>query len=455
MTRDLTTGSPTKVILQFAIPVLFGLLLQQVYSLVDTAIVGHALGVMALGGVGSTGSLNFLVIGFCNGLCTGMAIPIAQAFGANNRKELRILTGNCIWLCVLVSAALLLLTLPSCHWMLRVTGTPEEQFSYAYSYIFIIFAGIPTTLLYNMSACILRALGDSKTPVWFLALASAINIALDLLFVYPLQMGVAGAAVATVISQAVSGLLCVLFMAKRFEILRMNADERRLRRPQAMRLLGMGLPVGLQFSITAVGSVLLQSSVNSLGAIPVSGAATAGKLFQLLACPYDTLAMAASNFAGQNLGAGKFDRIRRGVWTCMALGMIYCVTHILLVQFGCEYAVLLFMSREESGAVLPYTLQMCRIVSYFGPLLLGVNVFRLSIQGMGFSRLALFAGILEMIARVIMAVWGVPALGFTGACLAGPLAWVLADAFLVPACFACIRKRERQALDARKELATE
>ena len=203
MTHDLTSGKPLKMVLQFTIPVLLGLLLQQVYSVVDTAIVGHALGVMALGGVGATSSVNYLVIGFCTGLCTGMAIPVAQAFGANDVRQLRRYIGNCVWLCVIVSAVLLALTLPACRLLLTAMGTPEEEMSYAFDYIFVIFIGIPAVILYNMGACVLRALGDSRSPVWFLAIASLINIVLDLLTVCVLDWGVRGAAVATVVSQAV------------------------------------------------------------------------------------------------------------------------------------------------------------------------------------------------------------------------------------------------------------
>ena len=324
MTHDLTTGKPLRNIWQFAVPVLFGLLLQQVYSLVDTAIVGHALGVMALGGVGATGSVNFLVIGFCGGLCTGMAIPLAQAFGAGDYRQLRRYVAGCVWLGIAMSALLLALTLPTTQALLKLMGTPEEQMGYAYDYIFIIFIGIPATILYNMGACVLRSLGDSKSPVWFLAIASVINIVLDLLTVCVLGMGVAGAAIATVVSQLGSGVLCVWYMRKHFEVLRMEKDDWRLRKAEALRLLGMGVPVGLQFSITAIGSVMLQSAVNSLGAVCVSGVAVASKIYMLLCCPFDALAMAATNFTGQNLGAGKYDRIRQGTYACLLLGIIYC-----------------------------------------------------------------------------------------------------------------------------------
>ena len=455
MTHDLTSGKPLKMVLQFTIPVLLGLLLQQVYSVVDTAIVGHALGVMALGGVGATSSVNYLVIGFCTGLCTGMAIPVAQAFGANDVRQLRRYIGNCVWLCVIVSAVLLALTLPACRLLLTAMGTPEEEMSYAFDYIFVIFIGIPAVILYNMGACVLRALGDSRSPVWFLAIASLINIVLDLLTVCVLDWGVRGAAVATVVSQAVSGILCVWYMRRRFPVLRMEKDDWQLRRREASRLLGMGVPVGLQCSITAIGSVILQTAVNSLGAICVAGVAAATKLFQLFCCPYDALAMAATNFVGQNLGAGKYDRIRQGIFACCLLGVIYCAVHFLLAQFGTPYAILLFIRPEEAEAVLPFAWKMCRMDAYFGLFLMLVNVLRLSIQGMGYSRLSLLSGVLEMVARIFISVWAVPQFGFAAACMANPLAWVLANCFLIPGVFKCLEARRRQAERVRRELPTE
>ena len=455
MTHDLTSGKPLKMVLQFTIPVLLGLLLQQVYSVVDTAIVGHALGVMALGGVGATSSVNYLVIGFCTGLCTGMAIPVAQAFGANDVRQLRRYIGNCVWLCVIVSAVLLALTLPACHLLLTAMGTPEEEMSYAFDYIFVIFIGIPAVILYNMGACVLRALGDSRSPVWFLAIASLINIVLDLLTVCVLDWGVRGAAVATVVSQAVSGVLCVWYMRRRFPVLRMEKDDWRLRSREASRLLGMGVPVGLQCSITAIGSVILQTAVNSLGAICVAGVAAATKLFQLFCCPYDALAMAATNFVGQNLGAGKYDRIRQGIFACCLLGVVYCAVHFLLAQFGTPYAILLFIRPEEAEAVLPFAWKMCRMDAYFGLFLMLVNVLRLSIQGMGYSRLSLLSGVLEMVARIFISVWAVPQFGFAAACMANPLAWVLANCFLIPGVFKCLEARRRQAERVRRELPTE
>ena len=224
---------------------------------------------------------------------------------------------------------------------------------------------------------------------------------------------------------------------------------------KAMRLLGMGVPVGLQFSITAIGSVILQSAVNSLGAVCVSGVAVAGKIYTLLACPFDALAMAATNFTGQNLGAGKYDRIKQGTYACMFIGILYCVLFVLIAQFGTRYLALLFMNADEAASVMDYTQQLSVAFAYATPLLLAVNVLRLSIQGMGYSRLSLISGLLEMLARTVVSLWAVPAFGFDAACLASPFAWLLADCFLIPAFYGCLNARRRQAARVRQELPSE
>ena len=439
MTHDLTTGKPLRDIWQFAVPVLFGLLLQQVYSLVDTAIVGHALGVMALGGVGATGSVNFLVIGFCGGLCTGMAIPLAQAFGAGDYRQLRRYVAGCVWLGIAMSALLLALTLPTTRALLKLMGTPEEQMGYAYDYIFIIFIGIPATILYNMGACVLRSLGDSKSPVWFLAIASVINIVLDLLTVCVLGMGVAGAAIATVVSQLGSGVLCVWYMRKHFEVLRMEKDDWRLRKTEVLRLLGMGVPVGLQFSITAIGSVILSSSVNTLGSTAVASMTAASKVQMIFNCAYDAMGTTMATYCGQNLGARKLSRIGKGLRCAMGIMIGYSVVSLIVLYFLGTTIALLFVSPEETE-ILSNAHIFLVINSATSFLLAFVINFRYVIQGLGFSNYALFAGLFEMVARTLVAFLLVPHLGFPGACLANPAAWLAADCFLIPCYFAVMRK---------------
>lgn len=264
MTKDLTAGSPLKCILFFAFPVYLGMLFQQFYNIVDTMIVGQLLGVKALAGVGSTGAINFLVLGFCNGLCSGFSIPVARTFGARANREMRKYVANSIWLGGVLSLILTSVVCISCRQILQLMHTPEDIFHYAYSYIFIIFLGIPFTVFYNLESGILRALGDSKTPVKFLVFSSLLNIACDLLLIRVFGMNVDGAAAATVFSQAVSCVLCFLYIRKKFDILQMTSEERKPALPFMMKLCGEGIPMGLQYSVTAIGSIIIQSSMNHL-----------------------------------------------------------------------------------------------------------------------------------------------------------------------------------------------
>ena len=446
MTKDLTTGKPLKLIFDFLIPVWLGMLLQQVYSMVDTAIVGRTLGVLALGGVGATGSLNFMVIGFCNGLCSGLAIPMAQSFGAGDDRQLRRYMTNAVLLAAVMAVVMLSVILPCTRGILTLMNTTKEQFAFAYSYIFVIFCGIPSTILYNLTAGILRALGDSKTPVRFLALSSILNVVLDLVFILVFRMGVVGAALATVLSQLISGIACLLHMGKHFSILHTKREEWQPQKRELLTLFGQGVPMGLQFSITAIGSVMLTAAVNSLGPLYVSAVASSNKIKNVFMCFYTAIGSTASSFAGQNLGAKKFDRIRQGVRCCLLLATCYCILHVLAVGFGNRYFLLLFLKAEEAAQISHLVWQHSFTFAVGCFFLQFIETFRLSIQGMGFTKLALIAGMLEMLARAVCAFWGVPEFGYPAACLAAPSAWVAASIFLIPAFYVCLRKRRREAL---------
>ena len=267
---DMTAGSPTALILGFAIPMLLGTLFQQFYSMADTVIVGRYLSINALAGVGSTAAINFLINGFVIGMSSGFAIPVAQRFGARDYTDMRKFIANTIWLSLIfsfvVTGLVAIFTKPLIVW----TQTPEEIMPYAYQYIFIIFLGIPTTYLYNVTASLIRALGDSKTPVYFLILASVINIVLDFVTIVGFGFSVNGPALATVFSQAVSGILCIFYMRKKFPLLRFAPRELNFDRRKCEILLAMALPMGLQYSITAIGSVIVQSAVNMLGTVTVA-----------------------------------------------------------------------------------------------------------------------------------------------------------------------------------------
>jgi len=277
MTKDMTAGAPVKLIISFAIPMFLGMLFQQFYSMVDTVIVGKYLGVNPLAGVGSTTSLNFMVIGFCMGVCNGFAIPVAQMFGAREESRLRRFVANSAWLCIGFSAVITLIVVAACKPILRLMNTPAEIFDYAYLYIVIIFCGIPCTFLYNILAGIIRSLGDSKSPVVFLAISSLLNIALDFISILGLHMSVEGPALATVISQGISGIICLFYMKRKYPILRASREEWKPDMKYIKRLCFMGIPMGLQYSVTAIGTLVLQAAINGLGAAVVAGVTEARK----------------------------------------------------------------------------------------------------------------------------------------------------------------------------------
>lgn len=442
MTKDMTKGSPMKLILGFALPLSLGLLFQQIYSLVDTIIVGKTLGVEALAAVGSTGALNFMVIGFVTGVCSGFAIPISQRFGAKDFHSMRQFIGNSMWMSIVFAVIMTLVTTLACRDILVLTQTPDNIIDMAYDYIFIIFAGIPATFLYNLCASIIRSIGDSKTPVIFLIIASVINIFLDLFFILNFGMGVEGAAYATVISQAISGFLCLLYMRAKFDILKMEKEEWKPDSPHIKTLLFMGVPMGLQYSITAIGSVILQTSVNTLGSDCVASVTAATKLSMFIVCPLDAIGTTMTTYGGQNVGAKQIDRIGQGVRAANIYSAIYAVFALLLIYFAASKMLLLFVDASEVEIIHnARTFLLINAMAYF---LLGLlENLRFLIQGMGFSGLAIFAGVFEMVARIIVGMLLVPAFGFMAACFASPLAWIFACAFLVPAYYYVIRKCKR------------
>ena len=439
MVKDMTNGSPSKHILGFAVPMLFGMLFQQFYNLVDTIIVGKTLGVEALAGVGATGSINFMIIGFCMGVCNGFVIPVAQCFGAKKPADLRKYVFNG-YICSIVFA--IVLTLASvifCRRILIIMNTPADIIDHAYNYIVVIFIGIPTVFLYNMVSGVIRSLGDSKTPVVFLVLSSIINVVLDFFLILVCKMGVAGAGWATVTSQLISGLTCLIYMYKKYDILKGDKSERVLDRRFITNLCMNGVPMGLQYSITAIGSTILQAAVNTLGSTYVAAMTAGSKMFNFTCCPFDALGSTMATYAGQNVGAAKIKRLGQGVRSAMIIGSVYSVLSLIALYFTTDYIALLFVNESETY-IIALTRQFILASACFYIPLTGVNVVRFCIQGMGFSVFAISAGILEMIGRAFAAIILIPSIGFMGACLASPIAWNAADAFLFPAFIHCAKK---------------
>lgn len=439
MVKDMTNGSPSRHILGFAVPMLFGMLFQQFYNLVDTIIVGKTLGVEALAGVGATGSINFMIIGFCMGVCNGFVIPVAQCFGAKKPADLRKYVFNGYICSVVFAIVLTLASVIFCRKILIVMNTPADIIDHAYNYIVVIFIGIPTVFLYNMVSGVIRSLGDSKTPVVFLVLSSIINVVLDFFLILVCKMGVAGAGWATVTSQLISGLTCLIYMYKKYDILKGDKSERVLDRRFITNLCMNGVPMGLQYSITAIGSTILQAAVNTLGSTYVAAMTAGSKMFNFTCCPFDALGSTMATYAGQNVGAAKIKRLGQGVRSAMIIGSVYSVLSLIALYFTTDYIALLFVNASET-TIIALTRQFILASACFYIPLTGVNVVRFCIQGMGFSVFAISAGILEMIGRAFAAIILIPSIGFMGACLASPIAWIAADAFLFPAFIHCARK---------------
>ena len=420
MTKDLTQGSPVRLILGFALPLLAGMLFQQLYNLVDTLIVGRFLGMEALAGVGATGSINFLVLGFCMGVCSGFAIPVAQQFGAREESRMREFVANGTWLSIVFALVMTVLTVVYCGDILRVMNTPTDCFEQAYDYIVVIFAGIPFTFLYNL-------------------LSSVLNVILDLAFILIFKLGVLGASLATVLSQAISGVLCLLFIMVKVPILHITRSEWRPQSKRMTELCTYGVPMGLQYSITAIGSVILQVAVNLLGSLSVAAVTAASKVLNFLACPFDALGSTMATYGAQNVGASRYDRLNKGIYSASLMGFGYSLLAFGVAWFFGRSLTGLFVSGGSSAQLveLAQTYMITNVLAY--PLLTLVNVVRFMIQGMGFSMFAILAGVMEMAARSLAGMFLVPALGYFGAALGSPLAWVAADLFLVPAYFRCRR----------------
>ncbi len=441
MEKDMTQGNPMRLILGFAVPLLLGLVFQQFYSMVDAVIVGHYLGVEALAAVGATGSVNFLIIGFCMGVCNGFGIPIAQEFGAKHEGELKRFVANSVWLSVIFAVVITIVVSLLCRPILQIMRTPDNIIGGSYNYIIIIFLGIPVVFLYNMTAAILRSLGDSRTPVVFLVTAAVLNIFLDIFCIVVLPLGVAGAAVATVVSQAIAGFACLIYMRRKFSILRLSKEESRWNRSYAGKLCNMGIPMGLQYSITAIGSVILQSAVNSIDSNAVAAVTAGGKVSMLLVCPFDAMGSTMATYGGQNVGAGDLDRVNKGLKDCCLLGLLYALIALGAVYLFGKQLLLLFLDAGETQIIADaYSFLQINALFYF-PLAL-VNIVRFLIQGMGFSKLAVFAGAFEMLARALAGFLLVPHFGFSAVRFANPLAWIFADIFLIPAFFHVRKKME-------------
>ena len=430
--REMTAGRALPLIFNFTMPLLMGNLLQQTYSLVDAAIVGRFLGINALASVGASTSVVFLILGFCNGCCGGFGIPVAQKFGARDYSTMRRYVSVSLQLAAVMSVVIAVVTSILCGDILLMMRTPDIIFQDAYYYLLITFIGVPCTFFYNLLSSIIRALGDSKTPFWFLLFSTILNILLDLFCILVLDWGVAGAAIATVFLQGVSAVLCYGYMMRRFDILRGTPDERKFNGALARTLMYIGVPMGLQFSITAIGSIMLQSANNALGTACVAAFTAAMRIKMFFMCPLESLGIAMATYTGQNYGAGKPERIWMGVKVSALMMIIYWAFTFCVLMLGARTFALLFVEVSELEILKDTELFLHISVSFF-PVLGLLCILRYTIQGAGYTNLAMLSGVSEMIARVLVSLYAVPAFGYLAVCFGDPTAWIAAVLFLVPA----------------------
>lgn len=443
MTKSMTSGNPLKLMIQFAFPLLLGNLLQQTYNIIDAAIVGQCLGAKALASVGASSSVQFLVLGFCMGSCAGFGVPIAKYYGANDSDRMRNSIFNGAFLTIVIAVILTTACSLLCPQILHILSVPEDIYQNAYAYLIIIFLGMPFTLLYNYLSSVLRSVGDSRTPFLFLAISVVLNLFLDAFCILVLKWGCAGAAIATITSQAVSGILCLLFILHRLDFLWLKKENRHLRFVSIKELLSMGLPMGLQFSITAIGSMVMQSANNGLGSVCVSGFTAGMRIKQFTMCPFDAIGTAASVFCSQNYGAAKPDRIRKGLWQSMLVAVVYGIVAGLIMIFAGRTLSMIFVGKEAAD-VLDASGKYLRCMGFFYWSLGILNVSRMVTQGLGYPMRAVISGVTEMFARSIVSLCFVGSLGYTAICFADQTAWVSACFYIFPTCLYCVHKTTKK-----------
>lgn len=428
--QDMTSGSPMKIILSFTLPIFIGNVFQQFYNMADAVIVGKFVGTGALAAVGSTGTIMFLIYGFVVGMTAGFTVLTAQKFGAGDMDAMRKTVAGAALLSLIIGIILTVAFMLFMEPWLVLMNTPEDIFKDAYSYIMIISAGILAQMLYNLLASILRALGNSKVPLYFLILSAGLNIVLDLVLIIVFRMGTAGAAVATVISQGVSGLLCLVYIVKAVPVLRMNREDWHLSGMLLKTQLRIGIPMALQYSITAIGTMMVQSALNILGSTLVAAFTAASKIEQVVTQAYVAMGTTIATFGAQNMGAGDVSRIRQGFKSCTILGVIYSIAAMALVMTVGKYMTYLFVSEDVALIMDSVDIYLKCVGLFFIPLAI-VNIYRNGIQGLGYGILPMMAGVAELVGRGVVAVIAAGQKSYTGVCLASPAAWILAGALLI------------------------
>ena len=440
----MTTGSPGKMIFNFTMPIFIGNIFQQFYNMADTVIVGKFVGNAALAAVGACGTLAFLIIGFLQGVTAGFTVVTAQHYGAGNMKAMKKSVASGAVLTLIVSVILTVLSMISMSKVLHLMNTPSDMYGEAYGYIMVLCGGIIAQALYNYLASVLRALGDSKRPLYFLVIAALLNIVLDLAFIIIFRLGAAGAAYATVIAQGISGILCLFYIGKMVPALHLHKEDWEMDGSLIGWQLKIGLPMAFQYSITAIGTIVVQSCLNILGSTAAAGFAAASKIEQVFSQAYVALGTTMATYCAQNMGAGKYTRIRKGYKNATLMGFAYAIVTGVIIFFGGKYMTVFFVS-ENLNQIMGYVDIYLRCVSVsFLPLVI-VNLYRNGIQGMGYGLLPMTAGIAELIGRSGAALIASHFGSYMGICLASPAAWVLAGTLLIVMYFKIMKgKKDRE-----------
>lgn len=439
MTNDMTKGSPIKLIIQFMIPMCLGNIFQQFYNIADSIIAGQFLGVDALAAIGSTGSLIFLVTGWLNGLTSGFSVWVAQWFGARKTDRMRHFIAMSIYICVAFVVVMTVGLLAANEPILRLMNAPENLLDDISSYMVIIYAGLVVTCAYNALAAVLRALGDSKSPLYFLIVSAVINVVLDIAFIVIFHMGVEGCAYATVIAQGISALLCLVYIIKKFPVLRLKKEDFRFSVNTVKKLLGLGIPMGLQFSITAIGTIIVQGAINVYGAVYMAGFSAAGKIQNIICTVFVAFGATIATYVGQNRGAGKMDRVKQGVRLTQMMILVCSVVLMAVIHFFGKYMIFLFIDPAETEVLHAAEIYF-NIVSWAYPFLGSIFLYRNALQGMGYGFVPMMGGVFELVARAAIVFVAAANAGFAQVCMSDPAAWIAA---LIPYYIWVMRKAEK------------
>lgn len=448
MIRSMTNGSPTRSIISFTVPILIGNIFQQFYNMADTIIVGKALGSQALAGVGSTGTITFLFFGLISGMTVGFTVLTAQKFGAGDMDGMRKTVGSAALLSAVITAAMTVLTVLGMKPLLRLMNTQDSFFAEAYDYIIVISAGLAAQVIYNLLAAVLRALGDSRAPLYFLVISALLNIFLDLLFIISFGMGTEGAAYATVVSQLVSSVLCFIYIVKKVPLLHLKKEDFRPDGNIMKEQLRLGCPMALQFSVTALGAMAVQAALNPLGHLAVAGFTAANKIENVGTQAYVAFGTTMATYCAQNTGAGEHYRVRRGMRSIVLIASAYTLILGPLFYFFGKYMTVLFVS-DDISLIMPYADTYIHYMSIFLLPLAAILIFRNGLQGIGYALTPFLGGVAELAARCAVAAVGGAAGSYRIICLASPLAWVAAGVFLIIVYLVVIRNPKYKKIDQR------